>query len=187
MKVILPEQVFVYRDEQFTAWKRGERSLVPHFIERHPDYDNQPKYHFGEVFVIDTFNRLCGWKGFRFYALGLWELNNPKYAKSREVIARLFPKDKLAEFRLCSPSGKGEPDVMLYHDDGRTLFLEVKKGIDRVSQEQLAKLACIKSILGADVGIVYLREESQNYKPKSYELDLDKRIGRVLRNTRNQQ
>jgi hypothetical protein len=145
----------------------------------------QPSYHFGEIFVIDTFNRLYGWKGFRFYALGTWEPDNPKYANSREMIVRLFRPDKLAAFRAArreqdSISGAGEPDVMLFDDTGKTLFLEVKKEKDEIYETQLTCLAQIKGILEADVGVIYLREENQNYTPKKYELDLVNHCGRVI-------
>jgi len=69
---------------------------------------------------------------------------------------------------------------MLHDDKGHTLFLEVKKGSDRVRSAQLRAWAGIKAILGADVGVVYLRREAQIYTPKTYELDLQKRCGRVL-------
>lgn len=77
-------------------------------------------------------------------------------------------------------SGIGEPDIMLFDSEGRTLFLEVKKGADKISEAQLTCLAQIKSVLGADVGIVYLREENQKYRPKRYELDLHHHCGRLV-------
>ena len=185
MKHIIEEQVLVYEQEQFDRWKSGHKALIPDFIERHGDYHNQQSYHFGEIFVISTFHRLYGWNGFRFYALGTWEPNNPKYDRSRDFISKLFPAEKIRAFREARReqdkiSGSGEPDVMLYNDAGQTLFLEVKKGADRISDAQLTCLAQIKSILESDVGIVYLREANQKYKPKKYELDLINHCGRLI-------
>ena len=77
--------------------------------------------------------------------------------------------------------GKGEPDLFLHHPDGRLLFLEVKKGRDRVSQEQLECLAQIHGILHADVGIVYLAEAGLHYRPKTYDLDLHGFSGNVFK------
>jgi hypothetical protein len=185
MKHIIEEQILVYEQEQLNQWKSGDKSLIPHFIDLHSDYKNQQSYHFGEIFVISAFHRLQGWKGFRFYALGTWEPNNQKYDRSREMIAKLFPARKLAEFREARreqdrTSGKGEPDVMLYNDNGQSLFLEVKKGSDKIFDAQLTCLAQIKSILGAEIGIIYVREESQKYTPKKYELDLLNHSGRAI-------
>jgi len=185
MKQIIEEQVLVYEQVQLDRWKAGDKSLIPNFIEMHGDYFNQHSYHFGEIFVITTFNRLYGWKGFRFYALGTWEPNNHKYEKSREMITKLFPTEKLVKFRDArreqdKVSGTGEPDVMLYNDQGGTLFLEVKKGSDRISDAQLTCLAQIRSILDTEVGIIYLKEARQKYNPKRYELDLAKHCGKLL-------
>ncbi|MGM2827274.1 VRR-NUC domain-containing protein, partial [Bacillus cereus group sp. Bce006] len=66
----------------------------------------------------------------------------------------------------------GEPDLFLYKEDGSVLFVEVKKGSDRLSQSQLVCLSQIKSILGCDVAVVYLTEENQVYEPKTYMLDV---------------
>lgn len=184
-KIYIEEQIFVYRKEQLDQWKSGNKFLIPNFLELHQDYQAQPAYHFGEIFVIDTFNRLSGWKGFRFYALGTWEMDNPKYDQSRKIISEIFPDDKLNKFHKArhkedSMSGIGEPDVMLYKDKGESLFLEVKKEKDRISKEQLTCLAQIKSILEADIGIIYLREENQKYSPKKYELDLINYCGKIV-------
>ena len=181
----IEEQVFVYRKEQLEQWKSGNKFLIPHFIESHKDYQTQPNYHFGEIFVIDTYNRLHGWKGFRFYALGNWELENIKYKLSREKISQLIPEERLSEFREVRKeedemSGVGEPDVMLYNDNGQILFLEVKKENDKISNDQLKCLAQIKSILKAEIGIVYLREENQKYSPQKYALDLNNYCGELL-------
>jgi hypothetical protein len=173
--------VIDFTTEQYDAWKKGDRSLLPPFIEHSPAYDNQRKYHFGEIFVIATYSRLYGWKGFHQYRLGLDEPDNPKYVKSREFIARRFPKGMLAEYQRLNPSGIGEPDVMLYDDAGRFLFLEVKKDADKVKPEQFRALALIKSILDADVGIVYLRREGKSHTPKTYELDLESFSGSELK------
>lgn len=185
LKQIIEEQILVFKQEQLDKWKAGDKSLIPDFIELHSDYKNQQAYHFGEIFVISTFHQLYGWKGFRFYALGTWEPNNQKYNRSRDMIANLFPAKKLSEFREArreqdKVSGTGEPDVMLYNDNGQTLFLEVKKGSDRIFDAQLTCLTQIKSILGADVGIVYLRETNQRYTPKKYELDLVNHCGKLI-------
>lgn len=69
---------------------------------------------------------------------------------------------------------------MLFDDDGNTLFLEVNKERDKISGAQLTCLAQISSVLGAEVGIVYLREENQKYNSKKYELDLMDHSGRLI-------
>ncbi|CAH8242497.1 hypothetical protein VAE122_50012 [Vibrio aestuarianus] len=61
---------------------------------------------------------------------------------------------------------------MLYKDDGTVLFIEVKKESDKLSDTQIICLSQIKSILGCDVAVVYLAEETKTYQPKTHELDL---------------
>ena len=60
------------------------------------------------------------------------------------------------------------------------MFVEVKKGSDKLSETQLTCFAQIKSILGTDIKVVYLLPEGTEYKPKTIELDLDLHEGRVL-------
>ena len=178
MKHIIEEQVLVYEQKQLDKWKNGDKSLIPDFMEKHNEFYKQHNNHFGEIFVISKFHQRHGWKGFYPIALGTWEPDNRKYDSCRDRVRRLFPIEKLLEFREVrkeldfNRKGVGEPDVMLFDDNKNVLFLEVKKGRDTVKEEQFSCLAHIKSILKADVGIVYLREENQNYTPKRYELDL---------------
>jgi len=106
---IVTEQVFVYREEQYDAWKRGDRSLLPYFIERLPVYDNQPRYHFGEIFVIDTFNRLAGWKAFHQFTLSPVEPNNPTYAKSRQLCRGYFRRTDSPNTVGSIQQGKANP------------------------------------------------------------------------------
>ncbi len=176
MKMRMTETVIEFCEVDRTAWVKDKNKL----LEGHsppPDVFNQPTYHFGEYFVLSYFKK-AGWSGYRFYALGEWEPNNPKVLKGRKKIEEIFTKQKLEEFRKQRAlsgyaGGKGEPDLFLYMESGPTLFLEVKKGSDKVSSAQLICLAQIKSILEADVGIVYLAKCGQQYKPKTYELDLE--------------
>ncbi|BCT69431.1 hypothetical protein NNRS527_03054 [Nitrosospira sp. NRS527] len=178
MKIRITETVIKYREEDLTAWKNIEEKMK--LLEGYSppqDVFNQPTYHFGEYFVLNYFKK-AQWSGYRFYALGEWEPNNPKVLEGREKIKEMFTIQKLEEFRRQRvlsghAAGQGEPDLFLYMESGPTLFLEVKKGGDRVSPAQLTCLAQIKAILEADVGIVYLAKYGQKYKPKTYELNLE--------------
>jgi len=176
-RFFIEEEVLEYEQCQLDVWKSGDKSLIPDFLDNYSDYTNQPSNHFGEIFVLAHYNKFYGWKGFRFYALGAWELNNPKYDKSREKIGKLFSRKQMAQFlearvRENKRVGKGEPDLMLYDDKSNVMFIEVKKESDTITAEQLRCLAQIKAILKADVKIVYLKEKTKSYTPKKYELDL---------------
>lgn len=153
-KLSIEEEVLEYEQHQLDQWKAGDKSLIPDFLDIYSDYQNQPSNHFGEIFVLDHYNKNYGWKGFRFYALGTWEPNNPKYDRSRKKIGELFSKEKMVRFWTSrvqedKRSGKGEPDLMLYNDEGEVLFIEVKKESDKIFDEQLRCLAQIKAILNA--------------------------------------
>lgn len=174
MHFVINEIVLPYQVSDLADWKAGRRLHLLQGIA-HPHVTNQPNYHFGEYFVIAHYARL-GWQGYRFYALGNWEPNSGKLKVGREALARTFDPDKLAEFRRAREAcgradGKGEPDVFLVHPEHGALFLEVKKGRDRTSPEQLECLAQIRGILGANVGIVYLAEAEVPHKPRIYELE----------------
>lgn len=181
MKLLLTETVIEYHPSDLSAWKSGKKSKWTS-SDRVPDQvHNQPTSHFGEYYVLSYF-RKAHWSGFCFYALGEWEPTNPKLIDGRKMVSQRFSSQRLVEFRnrrsqAGYSSGKGEPDLFLFVEDGPNLFLEVKKGTDRVSPAQLNCLATIKSVLGAQVGIVYLAEYGRSYKPKSYELDLNRLTG----------
>ncbi len=52
------------------------------------------------------------------------------------------------------------------------MFVEVKKGGDRLRPAQLLCIAQIRAILRCPVDIVYLCRENQRYGAKTYVLDL---------------
>lgn len=181
---IIEEVTLEYLPSDLSEWKDGRREkwLTG---EVHTHVSNQPAYHFGEYYVLAHYAKF-GWQGHRFYALGDWEPRNQKLVDGRNAIAQCFDRDKLNDFRRrrveCGRAdGKGEPDLFLHHPNGSTLFLEVKKGSDRVSLEQLECLAQIRAILHADVGIVYLVEADVPYRPKRYELDLQRSVGKAIK------
>jgi hypothetical protein len=177
------EIVLTYRSEQYDAWTRGDRSLIPRFHPTHDIVVNQPRYHFGEFLTLDHFHRTEGWLGFRFFALGvIADLKHPRYAPGGAMIRRMIPANRLESFlhaRSTDPreyrSAKGEPDLFLYKLNGEVLFLEVKKGQDSPDKEryQLRCLAQIRSILGCRAEIVYVREERQQYAPRTYAVELE--------------
>ncbi len=177
------EIVLTYRAEQYEAWTRGDKSLIPPFHPTHDIVLNQPRYHFGEFLTLDHFHRAEAWLGFRFFALGVTaDLNHPRYAPGGEMIHRMIPANRLESFRNARSTdpreyrnAKGEPDLFLYKPTGEVLFLEVKKGQDSPDNEryQLRCLTQIRSILGCRAEIVYVREERQRYSPRTYTIDLE--------------
>ena len=177
------EIVLPYRKAQLEAWSSGDKSLLPAFVELDSMILNQHPYHFGEAFVLDHFHRAEGWLGFRFFALGTWEPNIPRYLKGRRMVEQLVPPAKLRAFRLARSSdpkelaGKGEPDVFLYRPSGEMLFLEVKKGADKVDRYQLRCLSQIREILGCRAEIVYLREEEARYQAKTHTFEAPASLG----------
>ena len=169
----LTETLIEYHPDDLDAWKRGEKKkwlggrVVP------PEVYNQPRYHFGEFFVLNYFEK-ARWHGFCFYS---FDSSLEKYQEGHKKLTELFPDDRLVAFRdvrsrSSFPEGKGEPDLFLYMENGPTLFLEVKKEQDQVSPAQLEYLAQIRAILKAEIGIVYLVKHSHQHVPKTFELNL---------------
>ena len=146
----LTETIIEYHPDDLDKWKNGEKEkwlagrVVP------PEVYNQPRYHFGEYFVVNYFEKAF-WHGYTFYSLN--ESHLEKYQES-------YHRDK------------GEPDLFLYLDNGPKLFLEVKKEKDQISDAQLEYLAQIKGILKAEIGIIYLVKHDHQHTPKEYKLNL---------------
>ncbi|MCK7497779.1 MAG: VRR-NUC domain-containing protein [Comamonadaceae bacterium] len=61
--------------------------------------------------------------------------------------------------------GAGEPDLFLFKESGLFMFVEVKKGADRVGPAQLECIAQIRAILRCPVEIVYATDR-EGYVPK---------------------
>lgn len=172
MKFKVTETVFSYPQSLLDDWKSGCKDWIPESLFVPQDVHNQPNYHFGEYYALKQYLEI-GWHGTAFYALGDWEPNNDKYNQGRAIVAKYTDPIRLAMFKaLRKGLTSGEPDLMLYKEDGSVLFVEVKKQSDRISKSQLICMAQIKSILGCDVAVAYLAEDNQVYKPKSYVLDI---------------
>ena len=179
---LFEEKVLPYRAEQHEAWTAGDKSLVPPWHPVHDIVRNQPTYHFAEFLTLDHYHRTEGWRGFRFFVLGVpSDMGNERYAPGGEMIDRLISPDKLTAFRRARSTdprefkfAKGEPDLFLYKDGGDAMFLEVKKGKDApdAEQYQLRCLSQIRSILGIRAEIVYVVEEGKLYNPRRHEYDL---------------
>jgi len=163
----ITELVLTYTQNELDSWKKGDKSLVPDWVDISDVIYNQPNYHFGEYYVLRYFGN-TGWRGFVDYGIGTWEPENHRYDKGRKKIEDIFSFSKLSKIRRIREGlSSGEPDVFLYRNSGETLFLEVKKENDRISQEQLVCLAQIKGILESEVGVVYLKEASK-YTSQKY-------------------
>jgi len=181
MHYLIDESTFEYEPRDYEAWSSGakEKWLTG---EPHAHVLNQPRYHFGEYFVLSHYSSL-GWQGYRFYALGTWEPTNPKLSEGRSALVNSFDAVQLEAFRQQRVScgrgdGKGEPDLFLRKPDGSTLFLEIKKDRDEVSAEQLQCLAQIRALLNAQIGVVRVTSVGSRFHPRRYELDLVAHTGR---------
>ncbi len=178
MIIQFQEKVLTYTREQLDSWRNGDKSLIPAFVEDRTMIVNQPKYHFGEIFVLRHYHESEGWLGFKSYALGMQYPNSINRAKGRAKVEEIIPADKLAQFRNLRDQGRdsrlgmGEPDLFLYNSSGAYMFVEVKKQTDRISSAQLRCMAQIIATLGCPVEIVYLCEGGRRHTPKSYSLDL---------------
>jgi hypothetical protein len=163
----IEETVLTYRDEQLTAWKGGDKVLMPHFVEMRDIVKNQPSYHFGEAFVLNHYHRQDGWLGFMDYLLmPEVEPNIARHERGRKMLEKLVAPEKLLALRterrnsVDGRKGYGEPDLFLYKPTGEMMFVEVKKGGDTLKGNQLQCLAQIQKFLGCPTRIVYLQRES---------------------------
>ncbi len=172
------ETVLTYGDEQLRAWKAGDKSLAPSFLVVPPAVFNQPSYHFGEVFTLRSYHDRDGWLAFLLYALGDQYPKSADRLEGRRKVAEIIPADALRRFRAVRATdssyilGRGEPDLFLYKNDGSFMFVEVKKGGDKISQAQLSCMAQIRAVLRCPVDIVYLCPENHRHEAKTYKLDL---------------
>jgi hypothetical protein len=162
------EMVLTYDANQLTAWKNGDKSLMPHFVEKRAIVANQPAYHFGEAFVLDYFHRAEGWLGFADYMLmPEVEPGIARHYRGRTMLERVAPAPRLRALRderrrsLDGRRGYGEPDLFLYKPSGEMMFVEVKKQSDTVKDNQLVCLAQIREFLGCPAHVVYLQNSTK--------------------------
>lgn len=174
----IDEIVLDYDPDELTRWKSGDKSLAPAFVARPDIWLTQPKYHFGEAFVLRHYHRKEGWLGFADYAIGPQYPNSERRKEGRTELERRVPARSLAVLRALRAAdprhrlGSGEPDLFLYHPDGRLMFLEVKKQGDRTSAAQLECLGQISATIDCTVGVVYLNPIGRHRKPRSYQLPI---------------
>jgi hypothetical protein len=187
MIVKIRETVLKYSDHELKVWSDGDKSIAPDFAPIHPIIKNQPRYHFAEMFTLRHYYELEQWKGFTSFALGPQYQGSESREAGRRKIEELVPQDRLQQLRdarsdpAIRQSGVGEPDLFLYKDDGSFMFVEVKKGSDRLRETQLTCIAQILDILKCPVSIVYLRTEAQSYTPKTYRFDLSRHEGQQIK------
>lgn len=178
----IQEKVIFYNRSQLLAWRKGDKSLILDFLERHAVLQNQQAYHFGEYFALRYYHELDGWLGFNFYALGSQYPNSKKCEAGRRKVEEIIPAKKLSRFRSLRTedvlkAGAGEPDLFLYKNSGEYMFVEVKKQTDRIRPEQLKCMAQLRVVLECPVEIVYLCADGRFHKPKTYILDLESFTG----------
>jgi Holliday junction resolvase-like predicted endonuclease len=162
------ELVLAFDQAQLDTWKAGNKALMPAFVERRQIVERQPSYHFGEAFVLEHFHRTEGWVGYADYMLmPEVEPGIARHYKGRAALEAIAPVLALQQLRtarrrsLDGRKGYGEPDLFLHHPSGRIMFLEVKKGSDRLKENQLVCLAQIRQFLGCRAEVVFLREQAQ--------------------------
>lgn len=165
---VFEEFVLTYGPDQLAAWKGGDKSLMPSFVEERVIVANQPSYWFGEAFVLDHFHRVEGWLGFPDYMLmPEVEPQIARHYRGRTMLEQLASAPKLRalrEERRRSGDGRkgyGEPDLFLYKPSGEMMFIEVKKQSDTVKDNQLACLAQIRQFLTCPAHVVYLQQRGR--------------------------
>lgn len=178
MRVEFVEHVLRYRREQLEAWERGDRSLVPESLRGWKMFETQQARHFGEVLVLRHFERNGGWTGFNDYALDWWEPNVERHDEGRYKVEEIVPPEKLRTFRTerrrteRGRKGFDEPDLFLFRGT-EFMFVEVKKERDVPSKEQLVCLAQVRALLECEARIIYLAEERQAHRPRTWAVDVD--------------
>ncbi len=180
------ERVLPFRAKQLEAWKKGDKSIAPPYSVVPPIVRNQPAYHFAETLALRDYYDKDGWQGFSSYALGAQYPNSERRAAGRRKVEEVIPSRKLARLRSARSAmektyrGAGEPDLFLFKESGLFMFVEVKKGADRVGPAQLECIAQIRAILRCQVDIVYATDR-EGYVPKRYRFDLVRYTGeRIL-------
>jgi hypothetical protein len=170
------ERVLLYRQDELDAWKAGDRSMVPDFYPAGLLSRNQLAYGFAEMLTLRHYHDEAGWLGFLHYDLAASYPCQRRRLLGRRRVREIIPQDRLQQLRavMHQPRGSpGQPDLFLYRDVGDFMFVEVKKGSDRLREPQYRSIAQIMAVLGCPVDIVYAREERQRRRPKRYAFDLE--------------
>jgi hypothetical protein len=180
VKEIVLEVVLEYRPEDLRSWRGGRKDRAAQARAR-AGMGQQTSCQFAEHFTLALYQK-GGWRGHRFYALDE-PVRDPRAAAGLADARRCFSAGQLnalAQERAGSASAIAEPSLFLFRSTGEALFLEVTKGRERVPQEQLQGLAQIRRVLGAEVGVVYVKPHGPWYQPRHWELDLAAGCGRLL-------
>lgn len=118
---VFDEIVLTYGPDQLAAWKNGDKSLMPAFVEKRDIVTNQPSYWFGEAFVLHHFHRTEEWLGFPDYMLmPEVEPTIARHYRGRTMLEQVAPPLKLRALReerrrsVDGRRGYGEPDLFLY-------------------------------------------------------------------------
>ena len=126
MKYLLTETVIEYDPEDLVRWKRGAKAKYLSGTQFTDEVFEQPDYHFGEYVALHYYVSE-GWKGTCHYTLSSRKSGRPWIIDGRRMFEASFPPDAVACLQQKRDStetgkrGKGEPDLFLYHADGRRL------------------------------------------------------------------
>jgi len=177
VKEIVLEVVLEFRPEDLRKWRGGRKLRAAQAALE--GLGEQPGCQFAEHLTLARY-RQGGWCGHRFYAMVDQAPDDPRAGAGQADLRRCFRAEQLrALAQECSASDV-EPSLFLFRSNGEALFLEVTKGRERVLPERLQRLAQIRRVLGAEVGVVYVKPHGPWYQPRQWELDLASSSGRLL-------
>jgi Holliday junction resolvase-like predicted endonuclease len=147
----MEEKLFLYKRELETEWNSGWlkgkwHNEYPELFNEE-DYDiakAQGSYHFGEWAVAKYYYS----HGYKVLIENYMSDDHRDKCKIIEGIIKEESKRDL--IHPLGPKGRriGEPDLFVYKDDGEYLFVEVKKGSDKVSERQRIQLENIEKEVG---------------------------------------
>jgi hypothetical protein len=106
-------------------WKRGIKK-IPDFVLNRDSLYTQKSYSFGEIFMLNYYQRPenGSWFGFMSYALGNQYPKSKARRDGRNKVKEVIPETKLERFFDISSAmrnvnfGNGEPDLFLGKDSG---------------------------------------------------------------------
>jgi hypothetical protein len=179
--LLLTETIKHFDPKELKLWKGKFPGKVPEYDKhRSGRYDNQPSYHFTETRMRDLLQE----EGYRTFYEDYEIFSSPKESakshKGYKVACELYGQDAIAKLikaaDACAKLGKERPvapDIFASKDNRESVrFIETNSATEPMYGRQLLGLALIQEILGAKTEIIRWIPEGQNYKAKTYRVDL---------------
>lgn len=163
MESITIEQIIIpYNRELLSRWKQKDPEVVPHFMMNVKGPGISNGYSFGE-WMAERYLRNQGYyifsNDFDFIS------KKTKFERFNKMIETMFSEEQLSDFKtnanINSQNGYSVENIDLFvYDLENHFFAEVKKGKDKLREQQMRFMYLAKKHLGIESKLIYLCDKT---------------------------